>query len=100
MQLIALKRFGKYRPGDRFSVPSRAFGKALIAGKIAEKAPKLSKLPSYSTRVIPAEVTHRTVVVADAAGELKELRSQFRAQFGRPPHHTWDADKLREKLAG
>jgi len=30
--------------------------------------------------------------------ELTSLKAKFREAAGRPAHHTWDAEKIREKL--
>lgn len=111
MDLIAKKRcyYRVWRePGERFTA-DRAHGRALVKARFAQLAPETT-LRTYSTRAIPAAATERVVMGADlsattdhitvaTADDLKALRSQYRAEFGRPPHYTWSAEALREKLA-
>lgn len=37
---------------------------------------------------------------AEADGELTELREQYQEATGKRAYHGWDADTLREKIAG
>lgn len=90
---------GRFIPeGTRFSAP-RQYGRPLVAMKRARPAPETAPR-TYSTRAVPAAATERVVMTpAPVDDDLKALRSQYRAEFGRPPHYTWSADALREKLS-
>lgn len=100
MDVIAIKRCFYKRnrePGERFSMP-RNYGRQFMAARLvksdAERRPR-----SYSTRVVPAEATEKVVLRPDVDDDLTALRKEYKATTGRLPHHTWSADKLREKLA-
>lgn len=67
----------------------------------AESESKAEESPpeqSAATSEEPGKPEAETSAVPEVE-DLKALRSKFRAKFGRPPHHTWNEAKIREKLA-
>lgn len=96
--LVALKSrtFGtkKVKAGEPFTC-TRQYARIWVGLKLA-------RYEDGQAPVGPEVVTPQQMIAANLITpeqELESLSDKYKDLFGRRPHHTWDADKIRDKIA-
>lgn len=91
---------------DNFEASFEIHGKTYSLGDIVAKANVTSALSVSDWNELPVEQRDAFIEAEldalDAAGPAKtldELKAEYKEKTGNNPHHTWDAEKIAEKLA-
>ena len=70
--------------------------------RVGDTFPVKSIPPEWQGLVIPVEggdVEKTPVTNPQEPDELAELKAEYKERTGVPPHYSWDAERIKEKLA-
>lgn len=95
------------QPSDEFKRRAAQSAPAVDAATAADpQLPGASALPPppKETEAAPEvaarepDAPHHVDTTEERIDTLDAARDEYKARYGRLPHHTWDAEKIREKL--
>lgn len=93
-RMVATRRF---RYADTMLEPGEHFFAAPSKAKILRTLNRAMAAPQTAANAPPESVDTNA---ASAAEDLSALRAEYHTASGKRAYHGWDADTLRDKIAG